>query len=436
VTHELVYTNQFGGRAHLSCLDAGLALIHDVQDTHHKGLKVGILLFDVWGFFDNVNHGRMTAILENLGYPPELVWWSEAFLKDRKVRLSFNNVISEERGQPIGVPQGSPLSPVYSITYTSSLLAKMRGWTNSSLGMYVDDGILFTASEEWGDVERLLTARYAVCKEWLRRSGLAIEPDKTELLFFQKPYERNAVPAPTRLVLPDPTITSYYVVHPVENLRYLGFFINRQLKWEPHVRIMCNRARASVKALQVLGNTIQGLSMANWRLVLNAVCLPVLTYGSQLWYLMGAAKGLLNMVQCVQNDMVRQVTGAFRTAPREALLHLTRMLPMKHFIEKLTYTSALRLHRLPRASQLLHHLGQDWYSPGQGDLPLPVPRSHVLPGKRNQRPTALEALTLKVPSSGPKVDMVALAPWEVPNWGRACVIHGHGKPVCPKDLDP
>jgi retron-type reverse transcriptase len=140
VKHELIHANQFGGRAHSSCLDAGLALIHDVQDAHRRGLKVGILLFDVRGFFDNVNHGRMTAVLENLGYPPELVRWSEAFLRDRKVRLSFNNVISEERGQPIGVPQGSPLSPVYSITYTSSLLAKMKEWTNSSLGMYVDDG--------------------------------------------------------------------------------------------------------------------------------------------------------------------------------------------------------------------------------------------------------------------------------------------------------
>jgi hypothetical protein len=338
------------------------------------------------------------------------------FLKNRKVRLSFNNVISEERGQPIGVPQGSPLSPVYSITYTSSLLAKMKGWSNSSLGMYVDDGILFAASEEWGDVERLLTARYAVCEEWLRRSGLAIEPDKKELLFFQKPYERNQVQAPTRLVLPDPTISSYYVVRPVENLRYLGFFINRRLKWEPHVRIMCNRARASIKALQVLGNTIRGLSMANWRLVLNAVCLPVLSYGSQLWYLTGAAKGLLNMVQRVQNDMVRQVTGAFRTAPRKPLLHFTRMLPMKFFIEKLTYTSALRLYRLPQESQILRHLGEDWYSPGQGDLPLPVPRTRVLPGKRNQRPTVLEALALRVPSEGPKVDVAAIAPWEVPNW--------------------
>jgi hypothetical protein len=156
--------------------------------------------------------------------------------------------------------------------------------------------------------------------------------------------------------------------------------------------------------------------MANWWLVLNAVCLPVLTYGSQLWFLTGAAKGLTNMVQQVQNDMVRQVTGAFRTAPREPLLHFTRMLPMKFFIKKLTYTSALRLYRLPWESQLLRRLGMDWYFPSQGDLPLPVPRSRVLPGKRNQCPTALEALALKVPSEGPKVDVVALAPWEVPNW--------------------
>ena len=30
VEHKLIPTNQFGGRSHSSCLDAGLALIHDV----------------------------------------------------------------------------------------------------------------------------------------------------------------------------------------------------------------------------------------------------------------------------------------------------------------------------------------------------------------------------------------------------------------------
>ena len=132
-----------------------------------------------------------------------------AFLEGQRVHLWFNNITSEEQEQPVGVPQGSPLSPVFSITYTSSLLLKMGGWNNSSLGMYVDNGLLFACAEEWADVVMLLCTCYSICEEWLRRSGLAIEPGKTELLFFQKPYECNLLPAPTRLILPDPANSTY-----------------------------------------------------------------------------------------------------------------------------------------------------------------------------------------------------------------------------------
>ena len=76
VAHELIPTNQFRGRMHSSCLDVGITLIHDVQTSHVAGLKAGILLFDVRGFFDNVNHNRLAAILDNLGYAPEIVNWS------------------------------------------------------------------------------------------------------------------------------------------------------------------------------------------------------------------------------------------------------------------------------------------------------------------------------------------------------------------------
>jgi hypothetical protein len=105
---------------------------------------------------------------------------------------------------------------------------------------------------------------------------------------------------------------------------------------------------------------------------------------------------------------------------------------MRHYIEKLTYTLALRLYRLPHPSQLLSHLGLDWYVAGQGDLPMVVTRSLALPGKRNQCPTALEALALKVPSSGPKVDVVVLAPWEVPNWADHVLYMGVETPYVRK----
>ena len=107
-----------------------------------------------------------------------------------------NGILSEQHDQLVGVPQGSPLSPVLSITYTSSLLHKMAQWNNSSLGMYVDDSILFACSPDWEGVETVLHARYTVCKDWLQR----------------------------HLLLPDREGNTYYSVMLAETLRYLGFF--------------------------------------------------------------------------------------------------------------------------------------------------------------------------------------------------------------------
>jgi hypothetical protein len=45
-----------------------------------------------------------------------------------------------------------------------------------------------------------------------------------------------------------------------------------------------------------------------------------------------------------------------------------------------------------------------------------VSRPSDVRGHRNLRPTVLEALAQRVTSWGPKVDVVAVSPWEVPNW--------------------
>ena len=202
-----------------------------------------------------------------------------------------------------------------------------------------------------------------------------------ELIYFQKLGVVQTLLTPTHLLLPNPKLNTYYMVKPVEVISYLGFFIQKRLKWDTHVKIMCNRVMASAKAMQLLGNTIRGLDMVNWHIVLNAVCLPVLSYGLQLWFSPGGSNKLIHMLQVVHNKMVHMVAGALQTAPCEALCHLTRMLPMKQYAEKLTYTSALQLYRLPRASQLLRRLGPNWHTPGHGDLPLVVPSNRPKCGR-------------------------------------------------------
>ena len=188
----------------------------------------------------------------------------DSFLQDRRVCLQFNNTLSDTLTQPEGVPQGSPISPVLSVLYMSPLLHLMCEWNSSSLTMYVDNGLLFACGKDWDNVTTLLRARYHQCVEWLTAVGLLVGPDKTELMFFQWPQERHPVPHPTSISLWNPTTREDYMVHPVDTLWYLGFFLHFCLNWEPHVCIMANCARASIKALSVLGNSIWGLNMANW----------------------------------------------------------------------------------------------------------------------------------------------------------------------------
>jgi hypothetical protein len=343
--------------------------------------------------------------MENLGFPCEYCDWAHSFLTIRKVRLSFNNFTSDEMRQPVRTLQGSPVSPVLSAIYTSALLKLQDNWNNSMLGMYVDDGVILAHAEDWESVDHLLIVWYQRCEEWLRRSNLAVEPDKTEVLYFCTPRQHLDFP-PNCICLPNPLENTSYAVQASDMVCYLGFFINHKLDWEPHVTIMCNRACASLKALQVLGSSHRGLSMANWRLVFNVVCLPVLLYGCQLWANSPKVVSLMKKVQLVFNEGVKVISGVFCTAPHEPLHEILWVLPAQHFLEKLIHTSALRLYQVPRGSQLLSCLGHEWDSSVQtgtdGVFPgLLTVTSRNRSGRSKQRPTALEALGAQVPAEAP-----------------------------------
>ena len=170
------------------------------------------------------------------------------------------------------------------------------------------------------------------------------------MVCLHTPGTCKASEPPDRLYLPDTARNTYYRVTPKAAVRYLDFFLNQKLDWTPHVDIMCNQARASLRALQILGNSHHGLSMANWRLVFNVVCLPVLSYGCQLWANACNYKTLVKKAQIVFNEGIKVISSAFRTAPCKPLHKLTWVLLACHFFDKLTATSTLRLYHVPVTS--------------------------------------------------------------------------------------
>ena len=399
---KLVPSTQFGGRNASSTVDAGLCLQHDIRTAHASGLVCASLLFDISGFFDNINHQRLIAVFRALGFPPELVRWLQSFLSNHLVALRFNGFTSDQYDLRVGTPQGSPISPVLSIIFASPILHLARTWTNTGLSMYVDDGNLFACGSDFSEVTNRLRSAYLDCWNWLHRAGLAIEPDKTEVIFFQNSHARHARPA--NIWLADPSRALEYRVEASNTVRYLGIYFDHQLNWRDHVRIMTNRARSSLKALQLLGNSVRGLQWAQWRVVYNAIILPILTYAAPVWYT-GQA-GLLRELRTAQNAAVRHIAGAFRTTPVDPLHQLMGIMPIDLRISILIKNAALRLYRLPPNSQLIARAPGPWGQPRAGLIPLPV-----LPPRRNYV-SNLRSLAGPLPKT-PRIDALAAPPWQL-----------------------
>jgi hypothetical protein len=400
---NLVPTNQFGARPHSSAIHAGIALTHDIAVTHAQGGCCASIQFDIQGFFDNINHDRLVHTFRRLGFAENLCGWLSSFLSGRTVQLRFNAQTSDPIDISIGAPQGSPVSPILSIVYTADLLLKAETWPNTKMYMFIDDGNILVSGPSYRMVTNTLAENYRACLTWLRKVGLSIESEKTDVIFYSpaKPRPDSHGQRPASITIPS-TDDINVTIQATDNVRYLGLYINHKLNWHQHVKIMATRARGSLKALQLLGNSIRGLNHGNWRLAYNAVCLLVLTYGSPVWY--NGQKSLSDILQQVQDYAVRRILGAFCTTPAAPLHQLCAILPMHIRLQMLSRTAALSLLSVPHSSQLIQRLGPPWCKPedlckGFPNCPYPAP------------PTSLTHLTKLVPPESCSPPNYKYGPW-------------------------
>jgi len=164
---------------------------------------------------------------------------------------------------------------------------------------------------------------------------------------------------------PRTSSSSSYTVERSTVIRYLGVFIHHRFDWTHHMTIMANWARSTIRALSILGNSVQGLDYANWRRIFHSLVLPVLTYGFPLYSTQPHIKGLLDILQVAQNDAVHKMSSAFKSTPIIPLHYLMAIPPIPLTITKLTSVFRLRIQCLP-PSTLLHTLttfnpAADWH---------------------------------------------------------------------------
>jgi ribonuclease HI len=361
--HGLVPTNQFGGRPKSSVIDACLSLTHDVQAAWKNGLVASALAIDIKGYFDNVHHDRLVHTMQVLGFSPEITSWVRSFLSDRHVIVR----VDSHKSQPlplagVGIPQGSPVSPILSSIYTSFILSSLDSLPNTSVRAYVDDQLILATSSSLDQNTYLLAEAFDIVNQRLNALGLAVDADKTEFIHFTRSKAHLfSLPAVTL----NPRNSPPHEVQPAGVMRWLGMFFDRKLTFKSHVQTMAARARSTTAGLRMLANTIRGLDIANARILYKTVVLPVLTFGAEVWFTGRKQKSLVDTLCRAQNEGLRWVLGAFRTTPSPALHHLSAILPIPQLLRQISTRAAIRIHTLPTNSQIHDRLPAAWSIPNQ-----------------------------------------------------------------------
>jgi hypothetical protein len=318
--YKLVPTTQFGGQLKSSVIDACLSLTHNVQAAWKNGLVASALAIDIKGYFDNVQHDRLVYTLQLLGFAPEITSWIQSFLTERSVIIRVDG----HKSQPlpiagVGIPQGSPISPILSTIYTSFILSALDPLPNVSLRAYVNNQLILATGSSLEQNAYRLSEAFTTVHRQLKGIGLSINTEKMELIHFTQskadPFSLPSVSLPIHNTTP-------HEVQPAGIMRWLGMFFNRKLTFKTHVQTMAARARSTTAGLRMLANIVRSLNIANVRILYKTVVLLVLTFGAEVWHTGQKQKGLIDIISCAQNEGLQWILGAFQTTPSFALHHL------------------------------------------------------------------------------------------------------------------
>src|SRR5258708_33366881 len=147
-----------------------------------------------------------------------------------------------------GVPQGSCISPILAVYFTSlmirevhlrtkkhieespelSSLAKEENIMLSPITLYVDDGVILTSSPDLIATTQINTMAFKETHKWLSHRGLQMDQVKNELMHFTKSRKRNNNPS---IHIPPNNPGEQKEVTPSSCMRYLGLWFDLHLKF-------------------------------------------------------------------------------------------------------------------------------------------------------------------------------------------------------------
>lgn len=184
--NDLFPYNMVGFRPSLSTQDVMLLLKTQIIDFPSKDVK-GVLALDLTKAFDTVKHDYILKEISALNLGVKFFSFVESFLESRTAAIKLGQSVSEpfKLGRR-GTPQGAVISPLLFNIAMRKLSASLSKVPNVGHALYADDITIWCPGGSEAAVEQALQEALDVTESFLEGTGLALSPEKSELLLYRQ----------------------------------------------------------------------------------------------------------------------------------------------------------------------------------------------------------------------------------------------------------
>ena len=306
--------HQFGFRRTRSTELALWRFVEAATEALKVRRKVVMVSLDIQSAYDRVWHAGLLVKLADAAVPPALLGWIWSFLIGRTAILRVGSA-SLSRSLAMGVPQGSPLSPLLFLVYIDDLLRAIHPLAQAQA--FADDVIIWWVIRKGRTGSRRGNRVLEVVGQWAVRWKMHFHPSKCRYLLISRLRDGRS----PSLFLDGVALAS------ATELRYLGVWLDPKLSWAHHVAVVTGLARRRLRLIHRGAGTMWGFHPRILHRLIHATIFPLMFYAAPVWCPVVAFSSRLRPLDQVIRLSAICTLGLLRTVPCAAALALTGYLP-------------------------------------------------------------------------------------------------------------
>lgn len=333
--NKYLYKHQSGFRKGFSC-ETAVNYIVNRWKYREKNNKIMALFLDLKRAFETIDREILLKKLYNYGVKDTEFKWFKSYMTNRKQRTKVNNIKSSKINNEYGVPQGSILGPLLFIVYINDLPNILK---NCEIIMYADDTLIFNEDDTEENCREKLMQDINNVILWMKMNKLKLNEKKTKLM------EIN-IDSNIQFKINDE------VIEKVKSIKYLGFIIDKELKFKEHIEYICKKIGKKIGFFKRIRNKISVTTAIN---ICNTMIKPHFEYCSTILYIC-CTNAQMERLQKLQNKVMRVILKCSRYTSIQIMLGTLKWLNIRQRLEMNTLSFIQKMKMGYSPDYLREHL--------------------------------------------------------------------------------